>query len=151
MPNISVEKMSESTIDGVKNISDLSFSSPWSLSSIRDELSNKNASYIVVKVDDAVAAFGGIWVIAGEASIINIAVHPQFRGKHIGDIIMDSLFKEAVSMGATDMTLEVRVSNIPAINLYKKTGFTIEGTRKNFYDKPREDGHIMWKHDLDKN
>lgn len=144
MNDISIEKMSLATIAQVKEICDLSFSLPWSLDALRKELENTNAVYVVVKLGNKVVAFGGIWIVFDEASIINIAVHPNHRGHSFGDIIVENLIEEAKNRKATGMTLEVRVSNLPAISLYKKHGFIIEGTRKNFYDNPKEDGHIMW-------
>ena len=148
MCDICVEKMTTSTMNDVKDICDLSFSVPWSLSSLEKELTNPNALYIVVKLGEKVVGFGGIWVVFDEATVINIAVHPDYRGIHISDIIMENLINKAKSMGACSMTLEVRISNIPAIKLYEKYGFIIEGTRKNFYDNPKEDGHIMWKYNI---
>ncbi|MDU1413074.1 MAG: ribosomal protein S18-alanine N-acetyltransferase [Clostridium sp.] len=148
MRDICVEKMTTSTMIDVKDICDLSFSVPWSLSSLEKELTNPNALYIVVKLGEKVVGFGGIWVVFDEATVINIAVHPDYRGIHISDIIMENLINKAKSMGACSMTLEVRISNITAIKLYEKYGFIIEGTRKNFYDNPKEDGHIMWKYNI---
>lgn len=148
MRDICVEEMTTSTMIDVKDICDLSFSVPWSLSSLEKELTNPNALYIVVKLGEKVVGFGGIWVVFDEATVINIAVHPDYRGIHISDIIMENLINKAKIMGACSMTLEVRISNIPAIKLYEKYGFIIEGTRKNFYDNPKEDGHIMWKYNI---
>lgn len=148
MRDIYVEEMTTSTMIEVKDICDLSFSVPWSLSSLEKELTNPNALYIVVKLGEKVVGFGGVWVVFDEATVINIAVHPDYRGIHISDIIMENLINKARSMGACSMTLEVRISNIPAIKLYEKYGFIIEGTRKNFYDNPKEDGHIMWKYNI---
>lgn len=144
MNDISIEKMSLTSLPQVKEICDLSFSLPWSLDALKKELENTNAVYIIVKLGNTVVAFGGIWIVFDEASIINLAVHPNYRGNSFGDIIVENLIEEAKNRKATAMTLEVRVSNVPAINLYKKHGFIIEGTRKNFYDNPKEDGHIMW-------
>ena len=49
-------------------------------------------------------------------------------------------------MGISDFTLEVRASNTPAIKLYEKLGFESAGIRPGFYEKPKEDANIMWKH-----
>lgn len=148
MTDISIEKMNTSNILGVKRICDLSFSSPWSIDSLNKELTNERAAYIVIKLGDKVVGFGGMWTLFDEADITNIAVHPDYRGHNFGDIIVENLIKTAKELGATCMTLEVRASNTPAINLYKKHNFTIEGTRKNFYENPKEDGHIMWNYNL---
>lgn len=148
MTDITIEKMNSSNIHGVKEICDLSFSTPWSLSSLNKELSNERAAYVVVKLGNKVVGFGGMRILFDEADITNIAVHPDCRGHSFGDIIIENLIITAKELGATSMTLEVRVSNTPAINLYKKHNFTIEGTRKNYYENPREDGYIMWNYNL---
>ncbi|MEG1256787.1 ribosomal protein S18-alanine N-acetyltransferase [Clostridium sp.] len=148
MTDLTVEKMSSVNILGVKEICDLSFASPWSLLSIEKELINKNAVYIVVKLGSKVVAFGGAWVIFDEAHITNIAVHPDYRGNGFGDIAVENLMKSCKELSVCSMTLEVRASNLPAINLYKKYNFSLEGIRKNFYEHPREDGHIMWNYNI---
>lgn len=148
MTDITIEKMDEFNLLGVKEICDLSFSSPWSLSSLSKELSNERATYIVIKLGDKIVGFGGMRILFDEADITNIAVHPEYRGHSFGDIIVENLIKTAKLLGANSITLEVRTSNTPAINLYKKHNFIIEGTRKNYYENPREDGYIMWNHNL---
>jgi ribosomal protein S18 acetylase RimI-like enzyme len=58
---------------------------------------------------------------------------------------MKELIKVGKSRGIEAFTLEVRVSNAPAVHIYEKLGFVSEGIRPNFYEKPREDAYIMWK------
>ncbi|HAK41442.1 MAG TPA: ribosomal-protein-alanine N-acetyltransferase [Clostridium sp.] len=148
MTDVTVERMNSFNILGVKEISDLSFSSPWSLLSMEKELINKNAIYIVVKLGSKVVAFGGMWIIFDEGHITNIAVHPDFRRNNFGDIVVENLIKIAKDKNMASLTLEVRSSNIAAINLYKKHNFSVEGIRKNYYQSPREDGYIMWNHNI---
>lgn len=148
MTDITVERMNSFNILGVKEISDLSFSSPWSLLSIEKELLNNNAIYLVVKLGNKVVGFGGMWIIFDEAHITNIAVHPDFRGHNFSDVIVENLVKTAKDLNITAMTLEVRESNIAAVNLYKKHNFSVEGVRKNYYEHPREDGFIMWNYNI---
>ena len=148
MTDVTVEKMNSFNILGVKEISDLSFSSPWSLLSMEKELINKNAIYIVVKLGSKVVAFGGMWIIFDEGHITNIAVHPDFRRNNFGDTVVENLIKIAKDKNIASLTLEVRSSNIAAINLYEKHNFSVEGIRKNYYQNPREDGYIMWNHNI---
>ena len=148
MTDVTVEKMNSFNILGVKEISDLSFSSPWSLLSMEKELINKNAIYIVVKLGSKVVAFGGMWIIFDEGHITNIAVHPDFRKNNFGDTVVENLIKIAKDKNMASLTLEVRSSNIAAINLYEKHNFSVEGIRKNYYQNPREDGYIMWNHNI---
>ena len=148
MTDVTVQRMNSFNILGVKEISDLSFSSPWSLLSMEKELINKNAIYIVVKLGSKVVAFGGMWIIFDEGHITNIAVHPDFRRNNFGDTVVENLIKIAKDKNIASLTLEVRSSNIAAINLYKKHNFSVEGIRKNYYQNPREDGYIMWNHNI---
>ena len=83
-----------------------------------------------------------------EAHITNIAVHPDFRRQGIGEQMMRFAFKKARELGATKMTLEVRLSNHGAQALYRKLGFQDRGIRKGYYSDTNEDAIIMWKDDL---
>ncbi|WP_346940218.1 ribosomal protein S18-alanine N-acetyltransferase [uncultured Clostridium sp.] len=148
MTDVTIEKMNSFNILGVKEISDLSFSSPWSLLSMEKELINKNAVYIVVKLGSKVVAFGGMWIIFDEGHITNIAVHPDYRRNNFGDVVVENLITIAKDMNMASLTLEVRSSNIAATNLYKKHHFSVEGIRKNYYQNPKEDGYIMWNHNI---
>lgn len=133
-------------VDGVHEISKEAFSLPWTREAIQNEVFNINAQYIVAKNDatNEILGFVGAWLIAGEASIINIAVKSKFRHLGIGKSLLNSLFKLCKDMNCNAITLEVRESNKIAQDFYKKMGFIEEGKRKNFYDKPKEDCIIMW-------
>ncbi|MNM53205.1 Protease synthase and sporulation negative regulatory protein PAI 1 [compost metagenome] len=139
-----VDMTSEHLVD-ICEISIFSFPIPWSYDSFKRELKNKLASYLVVIMDNRVIAYGGIWVILEEAHITNIAVHPDYRCKGIGETLLNALLDKAYARGAKEITLEVRVSNLPAQWLYKKLGFSEEGIRKNYYEDNKEDALIMWK------
>lgn len=139
-------KMKKEHIDGIYRIEELSFPDPWSKKSFTEELKNERAHYLVIANEEGIVmAFGGFWDIVGEAHINNIAVHPDFRGKGLGNIIVEALIDEAKEYKLTDMTLEVRASNETAQNLYKKYGFKIAGIRREYYLDNREDAVIMWK------
>ncbi len=139
-----VDMTSEHLVD-ICEISIFSFPIPWSYDSFKRELKNKLASYLVVIMDNRVIAYGGIWVILEEAHITNIAVHPDYRCKGIGETLLNALLDKAYARGAKEITLEVRLSNLPAQWLYKKLGFSEEGIRKNYYEDNKEDALIMWK------
>ena len=83
--------------------------------------------------------------MAGEGEITNVAVAKKFRRRGIGRALMEYMLKEAELLGMESATLEVRISNTPAIRLYESLGFQGEGVRPNFYEKPKEDALIMWK------
>lgn len=144
--DIQLQDMVIEDIDQVCEIENLSFKTPWSRESFEAEiLTNKLARYIVAKVDGKVAAYGGMWIVLDEGHITNIAVHPDQRGRKIGEKLVLSLLKKAGSCGARDITLEVRESNTAARNLYRKLGFVDSGVRRGYYSDTGEDAVIMWK------
>lgn len=147
MSEFKVYDMDKDHIEDVFVIESLSFTDSWSKKSFFDELKNHLAHYKVI-VDEQtskVVAYGGFWQVIDEAHITNIAVHPDYRGQKIGNMIVEALVEAAKSLDIMDMTLEVRASNIPARTLYSNYGFKIAGIRKEYYKDNREDAIIMWK------
>jgi len=143
---VQLQDMSIGDIDRVCEIENLSFSTPWSRESFEAEISeNKLARYMVARVDGKVAAYGGMWLVLDEGHITNIAVHPDYRGRKIGEKLVLSLLEKARSCGVLNITLEVRASNTAARSLYKKLGFVDSGVRKGYYSDTGEDAVIMWK------
>jgi ribosomal-protein-alanine N-acetyltransferase len=90
-----------------------------------------------------VAGFVGIWYMVDEAHIVAIGVRNEFRGFGIGELMLIAAIEQATQMEARVVTLEVRVSNFVAQNLYKKFGFSERGIRKSYYTDNREDALIM--------
>lgn len=87
--------------------------------------------------------YSGFWKIADEAHISTIAVHPDWRGHKLGELLVWAMFHLAMQQDAAMVTLEVRVSNDVAINLYRKYGFEVTGRRRNYYRDNQEDAHVM--------
>ncbi len=144
---IHILKMTTEHIKEVHKIEEDCFSIPWSEKSFYDELTkNKMAIYIVAKEDDEIVGYGGMWHVINEGHITNIAVKKQHRKKGIGTKIINALIEIAKEKEMIGITLEVRVSNDIAKSLYKKSGFIIEGIRKEYYDDNKEDAIVMWKH-----
>jgi ribosomal-protein-alanine N-acetyltransferase len=138
--------MIEADIPAVLVIEGLSFSNPWSDATFRGEVQNKGISFPVVIVhepDQRVAGYIIYWQIRDEVQITNIALHPDFRGRGIGETVLTVILKEVSGKGATFVTLEVRSSNMPAVSLYRKLGFKVLGIRKGYYGNPVEDAYVM--------
>ena len=140
---------------GIKHMADViriereSFSSPWSIQAFTYEvLYNELSHYVVALSEDDVVGYGGMWIIMDEAHITNIAVDSFYRGQKLGYLLMKQLINKAIELGAVKMTLEVRPTNTPARNLYRKLGFVERGIRKNYYSDINEDAIIMWKDEL---
>lgn len=141
-----IDGMTYGDIPEVLEIERLSFATPWSEEAFKSEVTqNICARYIVIRQDGRIAGYGGMWIIVDEGHITNIAVHPDFRGRHLGDLIMDGLIGIASDEGINSLTLEVRKSNCVAQNLYKKYGFEVAGIRPRYYADNNEDALIMWK------
>lgn len=146
---IDYKMMDSSHINGVYELSKICFNIPWSLDSISNELENKLAKYVVAEDSSTkeVIGYAGVWIVAGEGDITNIAVNPSYRKQGIASDLLNKILETCSKNNCTDITLEVRVSNIPAQNLYTKFGFVNEGIRKKYYSDNGEDAIIMWKRD----
>lgn len=143
--NVKLSLMQEEDLNEVLEISTMSLKESWTLDSFTKELTNPLAKYIVAKYDDKTVGFAGVWTIVDEGHITNIAVHPDYRKKGIGSQLVNSLIEHSSKWGCNALTLEVRASNTPAKNLYKKFDFVEEGIRKNYYKDNKEDAIIMWR------
>ncbi len=142
--NIPFIEMKENHINSVAEIEKNTFPTPWSKEAFFNELTNKVANYYVATFDDEVIAYGGMWIIEDCANITNIAIREEYKKMGLGKRLVKKLIEYAKSKECSGITLEVRVSNSIAIDLYKSLGFKIEGTRKAFYSDNNEDAHIMW-------
>ena len=138
--------MNKGHIDGIMEIENESFAIPWSRSSIEKELKNNFAIYAVAIENNKVLGYGGMWHVVNEGHITNIAVHKDYRRKGIGQAIIEKLVEIAEEKEMIGLTLEVRKSNTPALELYKKNGFKLEGIRPEYYGDNKEDAYIMWKY-----
>ena len=127
----------------IAELEKVSFSVPWSENGLRAELSNENAHFLTAVSYSKVLGYIGIHEICGEAYITNVAVFPEYRRLGIGETLIDSATIGAKQRNCEFISLEVRISNTPAIELYKKEGYNIVGQRKNFYSNPTEDAYIM--------
>lgn len=121
----------------------LCFSDPWSEGAFADSIKNSYSHFKVWEEEEALLGYIGFYAVSGEGSITNVAVHPDARGRGIGEALVRAIIDLGKELDLDYITLEVRVSNAPARSLYKKCGFRDMGTRRGFYSKPREDAVIM--------
>ena len=141
-----IRRMKEEDLAAVLSIEALCFSNPWSDSTFHGEIQNTSVSFPMVVVrrpGDEVVGYIIFWQIRDDVQVNNVAVHPDCRGLGLGEAMMRYAIAKVRDAGATFMTLEVRQSNLPAMTLYRKLGFEIMGTRKNYYTKPDEDACVM--------
>ncbi|MGI6679320.1 MAG: ribosomal protein S18-alanine N-acetyltransferase [Dehalobacterium sp.] len=138
--------LQEEDLEQVLAIEQCSFPTPWSKQAFISEIYDNSLSYYCVgKLNGRVVAYGGMWIIIDEAHITTIAVHPDYRGQKIGEKLLSHLIVQSMVQGALRMTLEVRPSNVPALNLYQRMGFKNAGRRRGYYTDTKEDAIIMWK------
>ena len=120
------------------------FSVPWSLDSIETELLNEDKKiYYVVEDANGVVGYAGAWLVYDEGQITNIAIRPSARRQGFGAKLTSALIEECFKRGMHEIFLEVRISNLSALSLYRQLWFTVKGMRKNYYSEPKEDAYIM--------
>lgn len=147
--DLSIVDSDKSHIDDIQVIEPLSFGKHhWSRKAFLSEFSSNYSVYKSAICNSKTVGYIGSWIIGDEGHITTLAVHPEYRKKHIADILLYSLFLELKSKNIKWLTLEVRVSNIAAVNLYKKFKFKQLGIRKKYYQDNNEDGLILWTENI---
>ncbi len=137
--------MKESHVGQIAELEKICFSDPWSERSIRSELTNPLSLWVVALENDTVAGYIGSQTVLGEADMMNLAVHPEYRRAGVGRQLVQELVQRLKEQGSHILTLEVRASNVPAIALYDQLGFIQVGRRPNYYRNPKEDALILRK------
>lgn len=141
---IRVRIAKSSDLDDIYELDMQTFAMPWSKEALSyDILENDNAFVIVAEYEGEFAGYADIWTVLDEADLNSIAVRVDFRRKGIGDAIMLAMTEMLSANGVATINLEVRVSNMPAIKLYKKYGFKECGVRPGYYLDNGEDALIM--------
>ena len=141
-----IRQAEERDIKPMAEMDILCFSAPWSEESFEKEIrDNRLAFYIVAEIGGVMVGYAGLWCIVEEGHITNVAVHPDYRRKGVGEALVGVLLSHTIENGILSHTLEVRESNQAAISLYTKFGFEPAGVRKNYYADNNEDAIIMWR------
>ncbi len=146
---LKIRKMGVSDIGPLAYIENQCFSRPWSAKEFGHLMDESDALYLVAEAVDEkgsrkIVGTAGMRIIGAEGDIDNVAVLPEYRNLGIAGKLMNELLNTAREAGAEEFTLEVRVSNAPAIKVYERAGFVSEGIRPGFYEDPKEDANIMW-------
>ena len=150
VPTVKIQLMTKDDIEEVMQIEELAYPRHhWSKDSFYQELNNKLAFYYCVKdTDHKVLAYIGYWHIIDEAHITTLAVHPDSRNMQLAHILLITMIDDCYKKLIKYITLEVRESNISAISLYEKFGFTSIGQRKNYYQDNGENALIMFTENI---
>jgi ribosomal-protein-alanine N-acetyltransferase len=145
MKSAGISPMVLEDLDDIEEIEGLSFTIPWTRQAfVRELCENPIARYFTVRDKGRAVAYGGMWIIVDEAHITNLAVHPEYRGKGIGRMLLKGMIDYGIENGIESFTLEVRESNLIAINLYSQLGFKKAGIRKCYYSDTNENALVMW-------
>lgn len=123
----------------------------WSLNSFKSEVKSVYSKYIVcedVNNTKSILGYAGFWIVGDEGHITTMVVSPLSRRNHIADILLYSLILTGNQYSIKWLTLEVRISNLAAINLYNKFKFKQLGIRKNYYHNNNEDALILWTENI---
>lgn len=141
-----IENMQEHHIKAVAELEKMCFSQPWSEVSLREELDKITSKFLVaINEDGQVIGYVGFNFVLDEGYITNIAVSENCRKCGVAKKMMREIVGFANGKELRFVSLEVRKSNVAAISLYEKMGFSQVGKRKNFYVAPIEDALIMTK------
>ncbi len=164
VPPYRVDLMQWADVPAVMAIERQSFTLPWSDYTYQHEiLENNHSHYFVVRHTNGqtaaragwlrrllhmehtapVIGYGGFWLVVDEAHISTIASDTQWRGRGIGELMLLAMIERSIELGAAQVTLEVRVSNTVAQNLYRKYGFEVVGRRPRYYRDNDEDADLM--------
>ena len=142
---IRLEKMTATHVSQVAELEKICFSDPWSEKSVATELTNPLSLWVVALDEEQVAGYVGSQSVEGEADMMNVAVHPNYRRRGIAGELVTHLIVQLAENNVHSLALEVRASNVPAISLYEKLGFAQVGRRPNYYRNPKEDALILKK------
>ncbi|MGN0485316.1 MAG: ribosomal protein S18-alanine N-acetyltransferase [Lachnospiraceae bacterium] len=141
---IFVTQMQEADTEEVSRIEAECFSQPWSKKGFSEAL-RQESIFLVARDENQIVGYCGMYCSFGEGEITNVAVKSSHRGGHVATALMQQLFEKAEEKKMERILLEVRVSNVAALQLYKKMGFQTLCTKKDFYAFPKEDAFLMEK------
>ena len=139
MQNLNIRTMTETDVQAVAALEQENFSSPWTPAMILEELAQDCSRYFVAECEGKVIGYGGMQIILDEGYVTNIAVNGEYRRRGVASALIERMLEEPLSF----LSLEVRVSNAPAIALYRKFGFSQCGLRRGYYTNPTEDALIL--------
>lgn len=138
-----IRPASAEDIDSIYEIGTLCFADAWRRDTVAHDMEGSHSEYFVAEMDGKVVGYGCFWFVVDEGQLVNIGVRPEYRRQGFAEAILERGLEECRDRNMKTIFLEVRVSNSPALALYKKYNFRSLGVRKGVYDLPREDGYIM--------
>jgi len=142
---VAIRRMTREDLDEVQRIEACSFPTPWSRALFEEEIDRPFSDAIVAarREDGAVVGYAVCWTVAGESHLLNIAVHPDHRGRGVGRVLLRECIRRGARAGGRRIYLEVRPANRPALRLYFGFGFRPVGIRKGYYTDTGEDALVL--------
>lgn len=147
-PTVTISPMRRRHLRAVLAIEGEVYPRPWSARLFEDELDRSNRAYLVARVGRVVVGYAGVLMIADDGHVATVAVDPAWQGHGIATRLVAELVRAAIELGANQLTLEVRVSNLAAQAVYRRFGFAPAGARKGYYADNDEDALVMWAHGI---
>lgn len=138
-----IREMELEDIEQVAEIEKAVFSSPWSSQSFESFIKGALGQFFVAETGNEIIGYCGAYKILPEAEITNVAVSDEYRRMGVAQKLIEEQLGVLKSHNTESVFLEVRESNMPARKLYEKEGFKIIATRKNYYEKPKENAVVM--------
>ena len=127
----------------VMDIERTSFSSPWSEDAFLSELSREDSLSFVAYLPERIAGYICAHRVLDEGHILNLAIRPDLRRKGIGHALTKETLDRLKQSGCRVFYLEVRISNLDAMQFYERFGFKVVGVRRQYYRSPTEDAALM--------
>lgn len=144
LERLRIRRATRADIDSIMEIERASFSSPWPVSAIEEEIERRNWSRVALAASDGmVLGFIVYWVIDRELHLLNLATRPAWRRRGIARSMIEHMIAEGRRSELWQVVLEVRESNRTAQQLYKHFGFTRVGRRSRYYADNGEDAIVM--------
>jgi ribosomal-protein-alanine N-acetyltransferase len=132
-------------LNAIEEIERSSYPTPWSRSMFAGEIAKPASLCLGAFEGEELVGYLIISRYVDAWHVMNIAVRPEFRRRGIATALLERLFELTSDGSKRGYTLEVRVSNLGAIKLYERLGFSARGTRRGYYTDNREDALIMWR------
>lgn len=139
-----VRELTNDDLDVLVEIEKSLYKDPWNKEAYLRDLENDIAYNYVLVHDDVILGYYGFWIMFDNVDITKVSIRKELQGKGLSNILMKDFFSRISNLDIKSITLEVRVSNIKAINLYKKYGFKEISVRKKYYSDS-EDALILQK------
>lgn len=143
---IEIRRMMAKDLEEVLTIEKLSFPAPWSRLSFEQEFLFPQAHPLIAvdpALPDQIRGYLCFWLVAEETHILNLAVHPRWRRRGVGGLLLRYVVDYSRAKGAEEIHLEVRRSNYRAISLYRRFHFQPRGVRPRYYQDSGEDAILM--------